>query len=74
VIDGRWLDDVDFAERFSIAKPVCPEWVGVHERVTFQEQVGDQLAHGGGLQKPWPENPVAYKKFLGVRALPISAL
>jgi hypothetical protein len=37
VIHGRWLDDVYFAERFRIAKPVCPEWAGVHERVTFQE-------------------------------------
>jgi hypothetical protein len=42
---------MDFAERFSIVKPVCPEWLRVHEGVAFQEQVGDQLAHGGGLQK-----------------------
>jgi hypothetical protein len=30
VIDSPWLDDVDFAERFGIAEPVCPEWVRVH--------------------------------------------
>jgi hypothetical protein len=28
----------------------------------------------GACRKPCPENPVAYKKFLGVWALPISAL
>jgi hypothetical protein len=39
VINGP-LDDVDFAEHFSIAKPVCPEWVRIHEGVAFQEQVG----------------------------------
>jgi hypothetical protein len=25
--------------------------VWIHERIAFQEQVGDQLANGGGLQK-----------------------
>ena len=39
------------AKGFSIAKPICPERVRIHEGVTFQEQVGDQLAHGGGLQE-----------------------
>jgi hypothetical protein len=28
---GRWLDDVDFAEHFSIAEPFCPKRMRVHE-------------------------------------------